>query len=205
MELKKIKKKNILSMILLCILVLSFFTALVNSQANSENGKVIIYFFWGDGCPHCTTEKPYLEEWKNKYPELEVKSFEAWSNPNNYKIFQEVASAYGIQPRGVPTTFIGERNWVGFSSSMASEMESYIQECIEEGCEDLAKDLDFEGEGNKNEGEGDKKNISFNWILLGFVVFLVILIFGIFLKKSKSKEKFEEKEKLKEDKENETG
>ncbi len=28
-------------------------------KSNTSN-KVIIYLFWGDGCPHCAEEKPFL-------------------------------------------------------------------------------------------------------------------------------------------------
>jgi glutaredoxin len=99
--------------------------------------KVTIYFFWGDGCPHCVTQKSYLEELKEKYgDEIEIKSYETWKNSANVELFKIVAQAHRIQARGVPTTFIGEKNWVGFSSSMAFEMDSYIANCIDSGCED---------------------------------------------------------------------
>jgi thiol-disulfide isomerase/thioredoxin len=107
-----------------------------SSELIGDPNKVTIYFFWGDGCPHCATEKPYLEEWEEKYGnDIEIKMFETWKNSDNIPLFQETAKAYGIQARGVPTTFIGQEHWVGFSSSMAPEMENYIQSCIENGCE----------------------------------------------------------------------
>ncbi len=107
-----------------------------SSNLAGDPDKVTIYFFWGDGCPHCAAEKPFLEEWEDKYGnDIEIKMFETWKNSDNVVLFQEAAQAYGIQARGVPTTFIGEKNWVGFSSSMAPEMEQYIESCIEEGCE----------------------------------------------------------------------
>ncbi|MEX0920016.1 MAG: thioredoxin family protein [Candidatus Pacearchaeota archaeon] len=108
-----------------------------SSELMGDADKVTIYFFWGDGCPHCATQKPYLEEWAVKYDgEVEIKMFETWKNSDNVPLFQEAAQAYGIQARGVPTTFICENHWVGFSSSMVPEMENYIQYCIENGCDD---------------------------------------------------------------------
>jgi thiol-disulfide isomerase/thioredoxin len=108
---------------------------LENSDLIGNPEKVTIYFFWGDGCPHCSVQKPYLEEWKKKYGDkIEVKSYETWKDSNNVALFKQVANAYGVEARGVPTTFIGEKNWIGFSSSMASEMENYIQKCIEDKC-----------------------------------------------------------------------
>ncbi len=99
--------------------------------------KVVVYFFWGDGCPHCEHEKPFLEELEQKYPELEVKSFETWKNPDNVKIFQEVAQAYGIQARGVPTTFIGDfEPIVGYGSdeTTGADIENKIKQCIANDC-----------------------------------------------------------------------
>ncbi len=149
---KNIDKRKVLSVFLLIVLALSFFPSFVSAQELPEDNKTTIYFFWGDGCPHCATEKPYLEEWQKKYgDQIEIKSFETWKDQSNVPLFQEVANAHGIQARGVPTTFIGEKNWVGFSSSMAPEMESYIKECIETGCENLAKDIDFSRRGSSKE------------------------------------------------------
>jgi len=115
-------------------------SAVVDTDKNPN--KVIVYFFFGEGCPHCSAEKPYLQEWAEKYPEIEVKYFETWSNKENAALFQEVAGIYGIQARGVPTTFIGEKNWVGFSSSMAPEIENYIKDCVENGCESPLDDFE---------------------------------------------------------------
>lgn len=115
-----------------------------NAVADTSNSsdKVLVYFFYGEGCPHCTSQKPYLNEWAEKYPAIEIRSFETWSNKENAALFQKVAEAYGIQARGVPTTFIGEKNWVGFSSSRAPEIENYIKSCIENGCESPLNDFE---------------------------------------------------------------
>lgn len=135
-------KKLIIGISALVILVIIVLFLLINK--GSPTGKVIlddslkgdpekvtIYFFWREGCPHCSNQKPYLEEWENKYSEIEVISFDIWEEDKNLKIFQDIASLYGIQARGVPITFIGEKNWIGFSSQMAEEMEEYIKYCIE--------------------------------------------------------------------------
>ncbi len=114
----------------------------VIAEKTNSSDKVLVYFFYGEGCPHCTSQKPYLNEWAEKYPELEIRSFETWSNKENAALFQEVAEAYGIQARGVPTTFIGEKNWVGFSSSRAPEIENYIKSCIENSCESPLDELE---------------------------------------------------------------
>ncbi len=99
--------------------------------------SMTVYFFWGEGCPHCEDEKLFLEEMESKYPQLEVKSFETWKNKENEELFQEMAAAYGIEARGVPTTFIGDYEpIVGYSDSMSDDIEEKIADCIESGCVD---------------------------------------------------------------------
>ncbi len=113
----------------------SSITGDATSDIQDDSGKVIIYFFWGDGCPHCAHEKPFLEELETKYSELEVKKFETWKSEENAQLFQKMANAYGFQARGVPTTFIGDKYWEGFAERMVKEMEAQVKKCIREGCE----------------------------------------------------------------------
>jgi thiol-disulfide isomerase/thioredoxin len=80
-----------------------------------ESGKVCLYLFWGQGCPHCAEEKPFLEELKGKYPRLEVYEFEVYYNQDNVKLWEEVCKKYGMQPVGVPMTFVGNKAFIGFS------------------------------------------------------------------------------------------
>ncbi len=99
--------------------------------------KTTIHFFWGQGCPYCEKEKLFLEEMKRKYPELEIKSYEAWSNPANAKFLQDLGKAYGIKIQGVPVTFIGDfKPIVGFSENMKQDIENKIKNCIEKKCID---------------------------------------------------------------------
>jgi thiol-disulfide isomerase/thioredoxin len=90
-----------------------------------ESGKVCLYLFWGQGCPHCAEEKPFLEELKGKYPKLEVYEFEVYYNQENVKLWEEVCRKYGLQPIGVPMTFIGKKAFVGFSREKSGNSTPY--------------------------------------------------------------------------------
>ncbi len=133
-------KKIIFFTILAFLLITSFLVSEklpFGASSVSAGESTTIYFFWGDGCPHCAAQKPFLEEMENKYPELEVKMFETWKDEDNFELFQEVAETYGIQARGVPTTFIGDfEPIVGYADRMDDDIEAKIVECIEEGCID---------------------------------------------------------------------
>jgi glutaredoxin len=107
-----------------------------NSVILKDNpDKVTIYFFYGDGCPHCSDQKSFLNDLEGKYGDkIEIKMFETWKNSDNAKIFQRLAKAHGFQARGVPTTIIDEENWVGYADYMGSEMENKIIYCLENEC-----------------------------------------------------------------------
>jgi thiol-disulfide isomerase/thioredoxin len=107
-----------------------------------ESPQASLYFFWGDGCPHCANEEEFLEEMKEKYPDLEIKMYETWNNRANARALQDMAKAYGTTARGVPMTFLGDFDpWVGFSSGMEPEMEERIEYCLENECIDPASKL----------------------------------------------------------------
>ncbi len=115
---------------------------LANSTAAQPpaSDKVIIYFFWGDGCPHCADEKPFLERLKQQYP-VEVRAYEVWNVPENQSIFIKMAAAHGFEPGGVPTTFIGERHWVGYSDRIGREIEAAVKACLASACSDAGQGI----------------------------------------------------------------
>ncbi|MCC7570758.1 thioredoxin fold domain-containing protein [Candidatus Micrarchaeota archaeon] len=106
----------------------------IDPPIQESNNKVTLYFFWGDGCGFCSKQKVYLEELRVKYPDLEIQMFETWKDASNKALFQQTAASYGIEVRGVPTTFIGEKHWIGFADSMKGDMEAYIDYCYQNGC-----------------------------------------------------------------------
>ena len=112
------------------------------NQVEDNSDKVVVYFFWGDGCPHCADQKPFLEELDNKYPELEVKMYETYNNPDNVQLFKDVAKAYGTTARGVPATFVGDEFWVGYLPSIGEEIENKIKYCIQNDCINPGDKLD---------------------------------------------------------------
>ena len=112
-----------------------------NSEAeNSEEllpekgNRTTVYFFWGEGCPYCEREKPFLEELDREHEDLEVKMYEVYNSRKNQKIYQNLAEKYGVSARGVPGTFIGDEHWSGYNEEIGNEIESKIDECLEQSC-----------------------------------------------------------------------
>lgn len=100
---------------------------LTNENLKGTPDKITAYFFWGDGCGYCARQKTAMESWPEKYPKVEVKSFETWGSQENSILFQQFSMLYGFQASGVPTTFIGDQYWVGAD---IEGIENYIEECI---------------------------------------------------------------------------
>jgi thiol-disulfide isomerase/thioredoxin len=106
------------------------------AQESNESVKLNIYFFWGDGCPYCMTQKPYLEELSERYPGVVIQSYEVWYVEENRVIFFSMANKFGFEPGGVPATFIGDKFWVGFNDQIKVDIEQAVQTCLQTGCPD---------------------------------------------------------------------
>ncbi len=101
-----------------------------------EPPKVVIYLFWGDGCPHCAAAKPFLNQLTQRYPQVELRAYEVWYVQKNQDLFQKMTAAYGFEPQGVPTIFIGDQYWEGYSDKIGQEIEAAVQKCEENDCPD---------------------------------------------------------------------
>lgn len=103
----------------------------------STSPKVDLYFFWGDGCPHCAKEEIFLKSIESKYPDLRMQKFEVWNHQNNANLMGQVAKALGAKAGSVPLTIIGDQFFSGFDESYtAPKIEARIQECLTTTCPD---------------------------------------------------------------------
>lgn len=136
------KKKLLFRATLLLIISLSFSSfSRVTAQESTEDTDVNIYIFWGEGCPHCAEAKPVLEEIATEDDRIGFFEFEVYENQENLDLFIEMSDAYGVSPQGVPTIFIGEQCWIGYSENVKTEIANYINHCLENGCSDLGNSL----------------------------------------------------------------
>jgi len=140
------KQKNLLP-VLIAILVILAIVVMVNKSDKKvvpeivDETEVIIYEFYGKGCPHCTHLNTWFEEIKPKYPNLKVVQYEVYSNNTNRALFQKVAEAYGTKAGGVPAIFIGEERIVGFGQTTGDKIELEIQKCLDAVCTSPAIEL----------------------------------------------------------------
>jgi glutaredoxin len=114
----------------------------VSAAPQTQTEKPLyIYFFWGEGCPHCAEAEPFLENMSRIYKNVEVESFEVWYDARNRALFQQMAEAHDIESRYVPTIFIGDKIWIGFNAAIGDEIETAIAICSTSSCPDAGENI----------------------------------------------------------------
>ncbi len=88
----------------------------------AKDNSVTIYFFHGDGCPHCAAEEEYL----NKLDDVKIVRYEVWYDSSNEEFMQKVKNSFGIEKSGVPLTIIGNSYFIGYSDSSADTFNRAI-------------------------------------------------------------------------------
>lgn len=97
-----------------------------------EEGIVNIYFFWGDGCPHCEAEFEFFDSIEEEYGKCyNLYTFETWYHEENIDILNTFASNMGDEVKGVPYTIIGDKTFIGFSDKYKEDFVSAIEEQYE--------------------------------------------------------------------------
>ena len=118
-------------LILILTIIISIFMFIPNTQALSkdyvdkvheytktkvEEDVINIYFFRGEGCPHCAAEEKFFEtELKKKYDNVKIYDYEVWNNKENSEILKKVKSSFRVRNNNVPFTVIGTKYFTGYS------------------------------------------------------------------------------------------
>lgn len=80
-----------------------------------DENKVNIYFFWGNGCPHCEEEHEFFDKIKKEYGKYyKLNTFEIWYNEDNLEILKQFAERMKADFGGIPYTIIGNEIISGF-------------------------------------------------------------------------------------------
>jgi len=107
------------------ILKLLIIIALLFSFSVSAKEKVTLYFFHGDGCPHCAEERTDLIEELKKDETINVVEIEVWHDNENKKLLEKVISAYGTKS-AVPYNVIGDTTIIGYSEANGEKIKRAI-------------------------------------------------------------------------------
>lgn len=134
----------------------------------SDDGPVVLTLFYGDGCPHCHAELEFLVELQERWPDLQIVTYEVWHDNENLALFRQVAAEHGVDASGVPGTFIGDRAWIGFSDATATDIEATVAALLEgtEAPEPAAATVDVPWVGSVEVGD---RSLLMATALIGFV------------------------------------
>lgn len=145
---------------MLFFISISFLILPVISVNASES--IRIYFFYGDGCPHCAKEMQFLQKMQEAYPNLEVKSFEIYHGKENALLLQKIGKSLNADVSGVPFSVIGDKHFVGYAENITSEeIKNQIEKCNNSSCPDqIASIINSENENKKElkQNTESKKN-----------------------------------------------
>jgi thiol-disulfide isomerase/thioredoxin len=130
-------KKIFFSIFGITILVASFF--IIPSHVNAETN---VYFFRGEGCPHCAKEEIYLTELAQQNPNIKIYDFEIYQNKDNVTLLKKAAAEIGFTVSGVPVTIIGTDYTIGFSETTTPQkIEALLAKYLNGGKDPLAEIL----------------------------------------------------------------
>jgi len=106
----------------------------ITGSVVSDGNEIVLYSYYGKGCPHCGSLNTFLDKLEEKYLNLEVKRYEIYFDEKNRELFQEMASSFGTEIEGVPTVFIDDKVIVGFSKAIGESIEQEVERCSIEKC-----------------------------------------------------------------------
>jgi len=170
------KLKLLILPLLILVTVLGFGLTKVNAEEATEtlnNAKVKIYFFRGEGCPHCAEAEEWFE--KNKDGEgkyFEVVSYEVWYDESNKELMNKVAKHFNEDVSGVPYIIVGDKTFQGFS-------EEYGSQIVEKVHEEYVKNVDdrYDVMVKLNGGNSNLVTYIIVGALFAVVVFVIVARF----------------------------
>ena len=124
---KIVKIAGILTAIIIVACAIVF---IVLPWAAPSSGSVrVVYFFYGEECPHCHEVMPFIINMSRKYPEANITMLEVWHNETNHKIAVAVNKRLDRDFEGVPEVIIGDIVLSG-SGEIPDEMEQVLKEWL---------------------------------------------------------------------------
>ena len=160
------------------------------TSSNIEDGKINLYLFYGQECPHCEEERIWLDkiikEYENK---INVYYFEVWHNDENVIIMNKAKEKLEITSNNIPLTIISDKYYVGFSDIIGSRIEENIKEYLEINSNSNIIKLPLLGNVNMKEVSIPLVTIilglinGFNPCSMWVLLFLINMLFGIKSKK----------------------
>ena len=117
------------------------------TEVQEEDNRVKIYFFRGEGCPHCADAEEFFNSIEEEYGQYyKILDYETWYNSDNAALLQKVGEARNEEISGVPYILIGDKSWSGYDDSFADDIKDTIKSEYEKAVADrydIANYVDF--------------------------------------------------------------
>lgn len=117
------------------------------TEVQEEDNRVKIYFFRGEGCPHCADAEEFFNSIEEEYGQYyKILDYETWYNSDNAALLQKVGEARNKEISGVPYILIGDKSWSGYNDSFADDIKDTIKSEYEKAVADrydIANYVDF--------------------------------------------------------------
>lgn len=117
------------------------------TEVQEEDNRVKIYFFRGEGCPHCADAEEFFNSIEEEYGQYyKILDYETWYNSDNAALLQKVGEARNEEISGVPYILIGDKSWSGYDDLFADEIKDTIKSEYEKAVADrydIANYVDF--------------------------------------------------------------
>lgn len=145
--------------------------------AMAEDDNIEVYFFFSPTCSHCDKIKGELDTLKEKYPQLEIKGFDVYTNPENQELFNQIGPIYGKVVQSVPSLLINDKVLIGGSQANVNSLEKEIEYCSTEKCEKPSEKIAAWQKENDSGSTTNTQKIIYVLIGIGIVVIFVVIIF----------------------------
>lgn len=110
---------------------------LVAGAAPAASKQVRMLVYGAANCPHCAEQKPFLDAWARRYPELTIEYHDIWRDrPAMEELLGLSRRLLGTETVATPATVLGQNLWFGFDAALAADIEQAIRRCLAEGCPD---------------------------------------------------------------------
>ena len=138
----KINKLILTIAVLFTTLVVPVFAQDSTLSSNGSDNKADLYFFWANGCPHCSHEEEFLKELEQKYPDLKIHYLEVTQDKKNIELLKSAGRKLNANVSGVPFTVIGEQYFIGYNKQTAGvAIEEAVQCALQNGCYNVVGSL----------------------------------------------------------------
>ncbi|MGD7034668.1 hypothetical protein [Methylotuvimicrobium buryatense] len=108
-------------------LIMFLLTLLSQTVTAKTDPELVMDVFWGQNCPHCLDQKPFLSELAARYPQLQVRQHEVWRNRFNRELFQLTAREHGVEAGSVPAVFVDGKVFFGDAPFIRKQIEDTVR------------------------------------------------------------------------------